>query len=172
MKKTLLAINIFFLVFIMPLNVMNDQKQSYAALEIKQYFENVNISVEIFEEQISLYTHITKTEYGEEILYDDVYSGAFIDDDGILNICLVNGSEASALMDERIRFTSQEFSLNYLMEIYDNLISIMEDYSISEVNIDERENKVNIMYYDTRKQTEINEYLFSEKLYNNDAVNL
>lgn len=77
--------------------------------------------------------------------YPDDYGGAYIDDDGVLNINAVGGKVKSIEemgKNYKIKYHNVKYSLNYLTEIVDTLSSKMNKLEIFSVSLDEIENKV------------------------------
>ena len=114
-------------------------------------------------------------------IYADNYAGAFIDDNGILNIALVGTNsldEYSENLKSKIQhlninneviYQYYEFSYNYLQQILIDIEEIMVQYNISSAGIDDELNKV-FIETSTNNELEIMNYLIEDKSYSSNAI--
>ena len=100
------------------------------------YLLRANVSVDIHSQMLSLFL----VDEGIKIYTDD-YDGAYIDDNGYLNIRVVEGYAATLFNDDVIYRTST-FPYNYLLQIQMILEPIMQNMNIYSIGINGKENKV------------------------------
>lgn len=74
-------------------------------------------------------------------LYTDDYAGAYIDDNGFLNILVLEG-HIPRFSNENIIYRTSEYSFNYLMQVKAEIESKMIELSIISVGIDDKINKI------------------------------
>ena len=114
-------------------------------------------------------------------IYVDNFAGAFIDDNGILNIALVESTyidtsekELKAKItdlntDNDVIYKYYEFSYNYLQEILNTVEEIMIQYDIDSAGIDDELNKVFIETSSNNEEQILN-YLIDEHMYSSNAI--
>ena len=114
--------------------------------------QNSDRSIEIANEALSEYrSEIFSMNGAKEYAYSDDYSGVYIDDDGILNVCIVFGSQKKGQeFDDQVIYREQRFSYNYLKEVEKTVISLMEDSSIFSVGIKQSRNQVDVSLREER----------------------
>lgn len=99
------------------------------------YSNNCKRSIESYKQALNVFTHYDNGE----LKYDDYYSGMFIDNQGILNICLVDGYDIN-LDSLYCKIIKRKYSYNYLNSFISKLDGKFENYSINLAYIDEINN--------------------------------
>lgn len=80
--------------------------------------------------------------------YNDEFAGAFLDDNGILNIGVVaNDANIKSLrtksnFDGQVEYKKFTYSYNYLQEVKDSIVSCMDDYGVYKVETRESLNQI------------------------------
>ena len=145
------------------------------------YFEAVRESVADFQIIYQMIkTDIVTNNDRIYTVYIDEFSGAYLDNEGLLNILLSNkydGEEISMLINaiynatgnDKIIYNYVDFSYNYLQQILLNLEEIMIQYGILSVGIDEKINKVFIESAINNEQ-QIIDYLRGKNNYDSNSL--
>ena len=119
-------------------------KVAGAEVFANSFFENQNRSIAVYEEAISPYRSISGQGIDEVVVYSDDFAGAFIDDNGFLNIALVQSWHSASAFEGQVLYRQYEFSYNYLLKIRDMAVDIATAFGIHAVGIGDKENRVNI----------------------------
>ncbi len=141
---------------------------------VYEYQSNVNRSIELYEELVTRYRARTALHNGKEFtVYSDDFAGVYIDEKGLLNIAVVGEVQNDAtLYGGFVLYKQFSFSYNYLQKIMNTVETIMDDYAILTVGIDDKYNHVFIELTDERYVERIIEILQLENLYNYDALKI
>ena len=169
---SLLFCLIIFLLFSVS---MKNDNSAYAEENLSTYQINVNKSVDLYGKMINRYIEKTIEKNGRCItIYSDDYGGVFIDENGLLNIGVVQNTEDNQKIEEeisnKIRYKTFEFSYNYLQKIMLEIESLMSESKISAVGIDDKENVVFVDILDAKKVDVVVEHLISKDLFNEKAI--
>lgn len=176
--KRKMIIPLFVLIFIVILGA-NSIKVNAAEEHIdysmnQSYIVNLRNSLDIYSQIIpSLEIGVGEFNGKEYIIYDEDFAGAYVDDNGYLNICMVNNFESNIQYlgsNSDIIYRNYAHSYNFLQEIMNVLENIMTTTTIYSVSIDEESNNVLVELKDENDIQSIIEYLQSEDLYDPTAI--
>lgn len=107
----------------------------------------------------------------EYIVYTENYAGAYIDDNGILNICLLDNNENLVCLSENnIIYQYFDYSYNYLQQILNCVESLMLTTSVYTVGIDEEINKVCVDLTNDEDISIIIQNLQNNQIYQENAI--
>lgn len=163
MKKKLFSAIILVVMICVGISVGTSVTYAFAAEQGTAevgYFENQNRSIAVYDAAISSYKSVSVAHMGDEIVsYSDDFAGAYIDDEGFLNIGLVGSRNSGSSFNEQIRYRQHEFSYNYLQRIHDVLEPVMLDLSIYMLGINEKDNNLSVYLYNERNTENIISFL-------------
>jgi len=107
-------------------------------------------------------------------VYDENFSGVFVDSDGVLNIAYVNNDTLTYTgkinNNSLIKFVEFTFSYNYLQQVLNCIEDIMIEYNVTMVQISDENNQVLVFTKDNNKISNIIQYLESKGLYEQGAI--
>ena len=174
-KKLILSV---FLVAAIFLNIfvgtgfvfVSASESEKAETIVTDYYSNVNKSMELYNKAMRQYASNKIQRDGVEInMYHNDFAGVFIDDDGVLNIGLVEPKDVLDFAGQVI-YRQQIFSYNDLQEIKNALVLVMDNFNIFTIGIDEKLNKVSVsLEYETSVDLIVH-YLQGKELYRESAL--
>ncbi len=106
----------------------------------------------------------------EIVTYSDDFAGVFIDEKGILNIALLQISDFDPTFDGQILYRQHQFSYNFLQEIKDTVVNVMEDFGIHMVGIDEKSNQVTVYISKEQNIEKISNFIMDQTHFDNSAI--
>lgn len=140
--KCFLAVLVMATMVVSSLNLTSVSAEE-TTIQVDQNTQSVYSSMRFKEAYTTIM--LTQTEQLEDLQFPDNYSGSFIDDNDILHICYTNDLESIVNKDiDDIIYEREDYSYNYLLEIYNVISSNIADLSVKSVGIDEFNNKVDI----------------------------
>ena len=181
MKKIKVVFFIIGVLLIICISRLSIDAQTSNEKSDNEYFAMARKSVADYQiiYQI-LKTDIVNTDDRLYTVYIDEFSGAYLDDEGLLNILFSNKVEEekiSVLINEiyentgndKIIYGYADYTYNYLQQILLNLEKIMEKYEIYSVGIDDKINKVFIESNIDNEQ-QIKDYLQEINYYDSNSI--
>jgi len=107
-----------------------------------------------------------------QIVYDDNFAGIFIDDEGLLNIAVVDGARSSIAnqFDGQVIVQHFIYSHNHLLQIKDVVLPFMYTHGISAIAIGEIENRVLVYIADYIYKRYIIDALVKNNLYSETSI--
>lgn len=175
-RKMIMSLFVLIFIFIFGFkNVKVDAAEEHIDYSMNQsYIINLKNSLNIYSQIMpSLETGIGNFNGREYIIYDEDFAGAYVDDNGYLNICMVNNLESDIQYlgsSSGIIYREHAHSYNFLQEIMNALENIMSTTTIYSVSIDEELNSVLIELKDENDIQQIIGYLQAENLYESSAI--
>lgn len=136
------------------------------------YLANLNNSLDIYTQILPQFkVGVDIFDDKEYIVYTENYAGAYIDDNGILNICLLDNDEnLVSLSENNIIYQYFDYSYNYLQQILNCVESLMLTTSVYTVGIDEELNKVCVDLTNDEDIPIIIQNLQNNQLYQENAI--
>ena len=184
MKRKILSLCISIVIFTMVLCLNMTKVYAYESDTAisNNYLQNVANSIEDYQLIYnSVRTNTIAKSSKQYNIYVDNFAGAFIDDNGILNIALVDNTYIDTSEEELktkitdlntnndVIYKYYEFSYNYLQEILNTVEEIMIQYDIDSAGIDDELNKVFIETSSSNEEQILN-YLIDEHMYSSNAI--
>lgn len=176
MKKKLLSIVILVLMICLNVFITVEAYVSSASKDVSVesfetlFFENQSRSIAVYDDVISRYRSISMRGTDEIVTYSDDFAGVFIDEKGILNIALLQTSDFDPTFDGQILYRQHQFSYNYLQEIKEAVVNVMEDFDIHMVGIDEKSNQVTVYISKEQNIEKISNFIMDQTHFDNSAI--
>jgi len=142
-SKTIIAILVFIglLSFGMTRFLFSCSHDFGLEEKIDSFYLNVSKSAEMHMQVMAPFMIGSKEREGTiTTLYCDNFSGIFIDNEGMLNIGLTDNIVMPLSLSGQVRHVLQAFSLNQLKNAKEKVVTVMIDFNISKVGIDEQRN--------------------------------
>jgi len=140
----------------------------------RTFDENVNISVEIFGNKMSKINNTSNSGFssgdsmfsqnvnysnGGVVLCDSTFAGAFVDENGILNIGVVGLQDIATGYSGQVIYIPQSYNWNSLLGIQEELMTSSLDFGIVKSRTNEITNRVEVFLYCLSVSSKIN-YVF------------
>ena len=177
MKKIFFSfMTLIFLLFISFFGLNTFTVSAYVDNDLDSEYSNVETILNDTYEQVYNSFIISNKIYNNKQynVYDENFSGVFVDSDGVLNIAYVNNDTLTYTgkinNNSLIKFVKFTFSYNYLQQVLNCIEDIMIEYNVTMVQISDENNQVLVFTKDNNKISNIIQYLESKGLYEQGAI--
>lgn len=154
--------------------ISNDELKVEIEQFSEKYYENVNRSIEAFDEAIKPYRTKTLEKDGREtIAYSENFGGVWVCKQGYLNIGVIGLKKETIAFNGHVTYRQQQFSYNNLVKLEEEIVQTAEkfDIEITASGIDEERNQVVFKANEEQGIKKLETYMKENGLIDESTVN-